>query len=169
MKWTSLRGSDGYRVLLAAVLLCAAAPSVVAQDRAIEGVWALTVTSSDCASATPLGPPSTVVATFHQGGTVTTSINLSAFAPNQRTPLHGLWGHAGGATYTQRVLAAIFFETPPNPPVSPGFRAGWAVDSATVTLRGPDQITGVHSIQFFDAGRQPYRTICATSVGERFK
>ena len=169
MGWRPLRANHRYRVLLAAVLFFAAGPGVMAQERAIEGVWAITATLRDCASNTPLGPPSTGLATYHQGGTVTASINLSAFAQNQRTPLHGLWRHAGGAAYTVRVIAAIFFETPPNPPASPGFRAGWSMDAVTLTLTGPDQLTGVHSIQFFDTGRQPYRTLCATSVGERFK
>ena len=66
-------------------------------------------------------------------------------------------------------IAAVIFDTPPAPPASPGFLAGWQIGSQTATLIDADHVATTGQIQFYDVNRQLYRTACASGVGERFK
>lgn len=162
----------GRRGLAAAVIVVALSdsePTLRAQGPTIEGVWALTVTLRDCATAASLGAAFRTILTFHQDGTITESSANPASAPGQRTLGHGMWRQSGPATYSNKYLAAILFDTPPNPPTSPGFRAGWQTGTQTAVLSDADHLTTTGQIYFYDLSRQLYRTVCASSNGERFK
>lgn len=151
------------------VLLGAAGPAR-AQSSALEGVWGVVTQERNCATNAPLGPPTRALVTFHAGGTLTESRYVPVFATGQMSQAHGVWSHAGGATFTSRVVTMIQFDTPPNtPPNSPGFPAGWQIATQTITVTGPDSFTMTGSSQFFDASRAVYRVGCASRVGERFK
>lgn len=156
------------RLLLGTVLVLLASGPALAQARAIEGVWGMTITLRDCATGSPMGPPFTTLLTFHQGGTVSESNGSPGYAPNQRTQGHGLWNHASGSTFGLRMVAAILFTTPPNPP-APGFLAGWQVLTSTLTVTSDSALTGVARADFYDVNRQPYRSACPTVTGERFR
>jgi hypothetical protein len=140
-----------------------------AQALTIEGVWGMTITLRDCATTAPIGQPFRSILTFHQGGTISESPANPALALGQRTTGHGVWTQAGPATYSSKFLGAILFDTPPNPPSSPGFLAGWQTGTQTAVLSDPDHLTTTGRIQFFDLNRVLYRTVCASASGERFK
>jgi hypothetical protein len=140
-----------------------------AQAPTIVGVWAIQVTPRDCATTAPLGAPSRALFTFHEGGTLSESPTNPGFAPGQRSLGHGIWTSTGPLTYSSRIVAAIVFETPPTPPMSPGFLAGWLIGSQTATLIDLDHVSTTGQVQFYDVNRQLYRTACASGVGERFK
>jgi hypothetical protein len=135
--------------------------------RALEGVWAMSLTLRDCATTAPLGPPFRSLLTFHMGGTVSES-PAGQFAPGQRSSGHGVWSHSGGATFSARIVAMVLFDTPPAPP-APGFQAGWQVIASTFTLTDADRLTLSATTQFFDINRQVYRSACPTGTAERFK
>ena len=80
-----------------------------------------------------------------------------------------MWTRSGPATFASKFLALILFDTPPNPPPSPGFLTGWQVGTQTATLADADHLTTTGQIQFYDLNRQLYRSICAGANGERFK
>lgn len=140
-----------------------------AQGSSIEGVWGLNVTIRDCATTAPLGAPFRSILTFHHGGTISESPANPGFAPGQRSPGHGIWTQTGPATYSSKFLAIILFDTPPNPPLSPGFQAGWQIGTQTAVLSDADTLTTTGQVQFYDVHRQQYRVICAGATGERFK
>lgn len=141
-----------------------------AQGTTLQGVWGIVTQQRDCTTNAPIGPPHRALVTYHQGGTLSDSSAVPAFAAGQRSEIHGFWTHAGGLTYTVRFVTMILFDTPPNtPPGSPGFLTGWQVGSNTITLSGPDNFTATGISQFYDVNRQQYRTGCASRVGERFK
>jgi hypothetical protein len=142
------------------------------------GTWAVQVTVRDCASNAPIGPSFNSLVTLHRGGTISESTASLAFAPGQRTPGHGIWTRQGGHIYSQRMIALIVFDTPPNlpgapgfdpaKPVSPGFFAGWQTITHTARIRG-DQLTSAGTNEFFRADGTSYRTGCSTAVGQRFE
>jgi hypothetical protein len=66
------------------------------------------------------------------------------------------------------MVASILFTTPPAPP-SPGFLAGWQVLTSTLTLTGDNALTGPARADFYDLSRNPYRSVCPTVAGERFR
>ena len=170
MNGKAMRG--GPRVLvsmLVAGALSHAQLTLQAQALTIEGVWAMTITLRDCTTTAPLGQPFRSILTFHQGGTISESPANPGLAPGQRTPGHGVWTHAGAATYSSKFLAAILFDTPPNPPASPGFLVGWQTGTQTAVLSDLDHLTTTGQIQFYDINRVLYRTVCAAARGERFK
>jgi hypothetical protein len=156
------------RLMLSVALMLLAAAPAFAQARAIEGVWGMTITIRDCATDTQMGPPFTTLVTFHQGGTVSESNGSPGYAPGQRTEGHGVWDHRRGSTFDLRMVASILFMTPPAPP-SPGFLAGWQVLTSTLTMTGDNALTGPARADFYDQSRHPYRSVCPTVVGERFR
>ena len=164
----ALRPSRALRFICGAALVFLASGPAFAQARAIEGVWAMTITLRDCATGAQMGPPFMTLVTNHQGGTITESNGSPGYAPGQRTQGHGLWNHISGATFGSRIVASILFTTPPAPP-SPGFAAGWQVLTSTVTLTSDDALSGVARADFYDVNRQLYRSVCPTVAGERFR
>ena len=134
----------------------------------IEGTWLVQVTLRNCATGAPLGSVNSIV-TFAPGGTLIETPGGVSFAPGQRSDGQGFWRHAAGHTYTQRFAALIRFDTPPNPPTSPGFLAGWQTLSHTVELLDPDNMRSTGTNEFFDASGNSYRSGCSTAAGRRFK
>ena len=153
---------------LAGIATSAHAQGDPAGARALEGVWAMSITLRDCATTAPLGPPFRTLLTFHAGGTMSESPGATQFAPGQRSNGHGLWSHAGGATFTSRFVAMVLYDTPPAPP-APGFQAGWQVVQSTFTLADTDRLTVAATVEFFDLNRQRYRAACPTGAAERFR
>lgn len=139
-----------------------------AASRGIEGVWGVTVTLTNCDTGAPVAPPFRSLVTFAAGGTVHESTGGLGFAPEQRSGGHGVWRQKGRRLFTQRMIALLRFETPPQPP-SPGFLAGWQVIDHVVTLVNSQRLTSEGTTQFFDTTGQLYRSGCSTAVGERFK
>ena len=66
-----------------------------AGPRAIEGVWAMSLTLRDCATGAPLGPPFRSLLTFHTGGTLSESAGTTRVRPRSALPGHGLWSRSG--------------------------------------------------------------------------
>lgn len=164
------RMAVGAFAVLASVLFGAAAPAFAQGARALEGVWALTLTLRNCATGAPIGaPPERSVLTFHQGGTMSASAGGTAFAPGQRTDGHGVWTHVGPSTFSNRQVAIVRFTTPPNLPASPGFQTGWLLISSTYTLSDANNLTVAATSAFYDVNRAPYRSGCVTGIGERFQ
>lgn len=136
--------------------------------RAVEGVWAMSITLRDCATGAPLGPPVRTLLTFHAGGTLSESPGTPQFAPGQRSPGHGVWSHSGGDTFELRFAAMILFDTPPAPP-APGFQAGWLMVGSTFSLIDGERADVNASVQFLDLNRIVYRSACPTGTAERFQ
>ncbi|MGQ0736219.1 MAG: hypothetical protein ACT4QD_21520 [Acidobacteriota bacterium] len=158
------------RAAVGAAVLLGAASTASAQPNALEGVWGVVTQERICATNAPIGPPTRALVTYHAGGTVTESRYIPVFAPGQLSEGHGVWSHAGGATFTGRVVTMIQFDSAANtPPGSPGFQAGWQIAMQTITLTGADSFTMTGTSQFYNGNRDIYRTGCASRVGERFK
>lgn len=151
-------------------IMAIAVPGAAAAQGALdlEGLWLVRVQLRICQTQAPLGAPFNSLVSFLPGGAVVESTEAAAFAAGQRPPAHGRWTRLGPRTFSQRMLALVAFDTPPNPPVSPGFVRGGAIVLQTVEMTGPDAFTSTGSNVFYDAAAQPYRTGCATAVGQRF-
>jgi len=134
----------------------------------IEGTWLVQVTLRNCATGAPLGSVNSIV-TFAPGGTLIETPGGVTFAPGQRSDGQGFWRHAAGHTYTQRFVALIRFDTPPTPPTSPGFLAGWQTVTHTVELADSDNLSSNGTNEFFDLNGNLYRSGCSTAVGRRFE
>jgi hypothetical protein len=158
-------------VLFGLCSLAGTATPAVAQDhgaRAIEGVWAMSITLRDCATQAPLGPPLRTLLTFHAGGTLSESPGTSQFAPGQRSNGHGLWSFARANSFMARFVAMVVFDTPPAPP-APGFVAGWQVVEANFELADVNRSNVSATVQFLDLNRNVYRSACPTGTAERFE
>jgi len=117
--------------------------------------------------------------TFHRGGTVSESTTSPAFLIGQRGPGHGNWAFEENRRYSQRMVALINFDTPPNLPgtpgfnptlpVSPGFYAGSSIVTQTVQLIDPDHLISSGTNEFYKADGTRYRSGCSTAVAERFE
>ena len=134
----------------------------------IEGTWLVRVTLRNCATDAALSSITSIV-TFAPGGTLTETPGGTAFAPGQRSDGQGTWSHTGGHTYTQRFVALIRFDTPPNPPTSPGFVAGLQTVTHTVELVDSHNLFSRGTNEFFDANGTLYRSGCSTAIGRRFE
>jgi hypothetical protein len=153
---------------LSAALLVTSGSPASADDRSVEGTWLVQVTLRNCDTDAPLGSFNSLV-TYARGGTLSESPGSLAFAPGQRSPGHGTWSRESGHTYSQRMVALILYATPPNPPISPGFEAGWQTITHTVELGDPDHLTSAGFNHFFRSNGEQYRTGCSTATGERFQ
>lgn len=159
-------------IALAALISSAAESTAFAQgtgQKGIVGVWLVQVTLRDCTSNAPLGPSVDSIVTFHLGGTITESAAPAAFAPGQRTHAQGTWERSTGASYIQKMVALIAFDTPPNPPSSPGFFAGWQTVTHRIVQTDEDTLTSSGTNAFFRTDGQLYRTGCSTAVAKRFE
>jgi hypothetical protein len=164
-------------IVVAAVLAGVAWPlSVNAQEyrgaarRTLEGTWWVQVTAlSDCTSRIPLGSFAAIL-TFARGGTMTGTTTNPAFAVGQRGPDHGVWSRAG-APHGYRASSAAFllFTSAPNPPVTPGFQAGYQRLDQDITLTDADHFTSDAVTRFFGTAGQKYREGCATAAARRFE
>ena len=166
--------------VVAATLVAAAAAiwplSIDAQEyrqtarRTLEGTWWVQVTAlSDCTSRTPLGSFSAIL-TFVHGGTMTGTTTNPVFAVGQRGPDHGVWSRAGGPrAYRASSAAFLLFTSAPNPPLSPGFQAGYQRLDQAITLTDADHFASDAVTQFFDATGHKYREGCASATARRFE
>lgn len=138
--------------------------------RTLEGTWWVQVTAlSDCASRTPLGSFAALL-TFVRGGTMTGTTTNPVFAVGQRGPDHGVWSRAGGPrAYRASSAAFLQFTSAPNPPMNPGFQAGYQRLDQEITLTDADHFTSDAVTQFFDATGHKYREGCATAAAHRFE
>jgi hypothetical protein len=66
------------------------------------------------------------------------------------------------------MLSLIAFDTPPNPPLSPGFLRGGAIVSHTIEMSSSTAFTSSGTNAFYDASAQLYRSGCSTATGQRF-
>lgn len=148
--------------------LSAQANSSDSNAQRVEGTWLVEVTLRVCATGTPLGSVNSLV-TFAPGGTLSESVGAGGFEPGQRSEGHGDWKHLGGGRYSQRFVVLIRFDTPPNPPSSPGFLAGWQIVTHTLELVDPDNFSSSGTNEFFDSSGHSYRSGCSTAIGRRFK
>lgn len=157
-------------LLTVAMAAWMAAPAIAQGGgaKALEGVWAMSLTLRDCASGAALGPPFRSLLTFHAGGTLSESAGTTQFAAGQRSPGHGLWAYSGSQTYAVRFVSMILFDTPPAPP-APGFQAGWLLVGSTLTLVSDAQLSITATAQFYDLNRSLYRQACPTGTAERFQ
>lgn len=184
--WKTLDGGRLAAVLsLTGALLITSGGTLIAGSGApdsqigLAGAWNVQVTLRDCTSNAPLGPPFNSLVSFHSGGTLSESAGSLAFAPGQRSPGHGAWNREGRHTFDQQMIAMMLFSTQPNLPgtptfnpslpVSPGFFAGWATISHTVTLSDPDHYTSAGTNEFFKSDGTSYRTGCSTAIAQRFE
>jgi hypothetical protein len=166
---------------LASALLAASGTSVAAQSSAspegLVGAWGVQVTLRNCETNAPMGSFNSLVS-FHRGGTISESPGGAAFAPGQRSPGHGSWAHQGANVYSQKIIALITFDTPPNlpgtptfdptQPVSPGFFAGWQTITHTIELSGNEAVSSGTNA-FYRSDGTLYRTGCSTAVAQRFE
>ena len=138
-----------------------------ASNHGLEGAWFVQVTVRNCATNAALGTFNSLVS-FHRGGTLSEATSSPSFAVGQRSPGHGNWDAEGANTYSQRLVALINFDTPANPPASPGFFSGWTTVTHTVELIDQDHLTSAGTNAFYRSDGSLYRTGCSTAVGERF-
>jgi len=134
----------------------------------IEGTWLVQVTLRNCATGAALSSVNSIV-TFAPGGTLIETPGGTGFAPGQRSDGQGSWSHTAGNTYAQRFVALIRFDTPPNPPTSPGFLAGWQTVTHTVELVDSQNLSSRGTNEFLDSNGNVYRSGCSTAVGRRFE
>jgi hypothetical protein len=153
-----------------ALVMVTALPLVAAAQTAldIEGLWLVRVQLRNCQTQAPLGAPFNSLVSFIAGGSVIEATEAPAFAIGQRTQAHGRWGRLGPRTFSQQMMALIAFDTPPNPPLSPGFVRGGSIVSQTVELTSSTAFTSSGTNAFYDASAQLYRAGCATATGQRF-
>ena len=177
MSPSSWKSTFAVASLLAAAAVAAISPlSVYAQEyqgrsrRTLEGTWWVQVTAlSDCASRTPVGS-FTAMLTFARGGTMTGTTTNPVFAAGQRGPDHGVWSRAGGQrAYRASSAAFLLFTTAPNPPMNPGFQAGYQRLDQAITLTDADHFSSDAVTQFFDVTGHVYREGCAVAVAYRFE
>jgi hypothetical protein len=143
--------------------------SAFAESRTLRGTWVVQVRLlASCGGGSEL-PPFWSLLTFASGGTLTGTATNQAFAPGQRSADHGTWARARGRDYTASSLAFINFQTPPSPPVSPGFQRGAQRIDQAITLTDDDTFTSAAKVTFFDADAQPYREGCAVATGYRYE
>lgn len=170
----TVRLVDGFRRLIVlgiavAVLAGPGGRTGQAQGATIEGVWLVTVTLRQCESGAQLGLPFNSLVTFLRGGTLYESTVAPAFLPGQRPPAHGTWRPDGERGYLQKAIALIGFTSAPNPPVSPGFEAGWSTITHRVEMVDADNMRSSGTNAFYRANGERYRTGCSTAVGRRFE
>jgi hypothetical protein len=170
----TLAGFRSLRSVLAAlavvpVLFTASGSTIAAAGgENIVGTWSVRVTLRNCDTGAALTSFDALV-TFGRGGTIVESAATLSFAPGQRTNAHGTWSRAGGHTYAQKMVALILFGSAPNPPVSPGFEAGWQTVEHTVELVDRDHLESSGRNYFFRSNGELYRSGCSTAVGIRFE
>ena len=140
-----------------------------AESRTLRGTWVVQVRLLTSCPADRSFPPFWSLLTFASGGTLSGTTMNQAFAPGQRSPDHGTWVRTRGRDYKASSLAFINFETPPSPPVSPGFQSGVQRIDQAITLTDEDTFNSAAKVTFFDANAQPYREGCAVATGYRYE
>lgn len=143
----------------------------------VVGTWLVQVTLRNCETQAPLHTDDALI-TLHRDGNITESARAAAFAPGQRGSGHGVWARLGAGRYSQKMIALVKFDTPPNlpgtptfdpaRPVSPGFFGGWQTVTHTLEFSGNNLVSsGTNTFHKFDGTL--YRTGCSTAVLTRFQ
>lgn len=175
MNWKHPRactaGSIAIVLTMTATLVTTSSRKAIAQSAesasGLVGTWIVQVTPRDCATNEARGSFTSLV-TFHRGGTLSESTASPAFAIGQRPSGHGTWTQEGQHTYLQRMIALILFDTPANPPFSPGFFAGWQEVTHTIDLVDASHFASTGSNAFYKSDGTLYRTGCSAAAGQRF-
>ena len=166
-RWSTVGGvAAGIAVAIILTASRVGADSSESSGGALQGTWVVEVTLRNCQTNAVLTSFPALL-THAQGGTSVEVPNARGFAPGQRTNGLGVWWHERDHTFRARIVALINFETPPNPPVSPGFLAGWQTLTTTITMTDRDRFESVGSVEFYDAHGQLYRTGCSSGAGQR--
>jgi hypothetical protein len=167
-RWSAV-GGVAAGIAVVAIILTASrvgAQSSEPSGGALQGTWVVEVSLRNCQTNAVLTSFPSLLA-HAQGGTSVEVPNTRGFAPGQRTNGLGVWWHERDKTYRAQIVALINFETPPNPPVSPGFLAGWQTITTTIKMLDRDRYESVGSVEFYDANGQLYRTGCSSGAGQR--
>lgn len=164
-------GSVAIVLALTAALVTTPSHEAIAQSSesasGLVGTWIVQVTLRDC-TTNQARTSFTSLVTFHRGGTLSESPASPAFAIGQRPAGHGTWTQQGPHTWLQRMIGLIVFDTPPNPPVSPGFFAGWQEVTHTIELIDTSHFTSAGTNAFYTSDGTLYRSGCSTAVAQRF-
>ena len=157
-----------------AVIVAGAAlvqPQVNAQEgngnswRSLEGVWLVRLAPKVCATGAPVPvPPTLNLFTFHEGGTMSGSLQNYAISATNRTLSHGLWSpnHAGGQGEYQVRFIHLRYDF-----ATGVFIGSQDAQSALVLNAEGNAFTADSSTTGIDAnGNVAYRN-CATLTGER--
>lgn len=130
------------------------------QARTLEGTWRVQITLRNCQTGDPLRPPFPALATFAQGGTLTTADG--GLSPLVRGPGHGIWRHAGGHTFGAVSEAFLFTAT--------GSLNGTQRITQSIEIgRDADEFYANVSSGIFDINGILLAPGCATSVGRRME
>jgi hypothetical protein len=85
------------------------------------------------------------------------------------TPASPPWRAGAQRAYRASSAAFLLFTTAPNPPMNPGFQAGYQRLDQAITLTDADHFSSDAVTQFFDATGHVYREGCAVAVAHRFE
>lgn len=92
------------------------------------------------------------------------------FAVAQRGPDQGIWNRTARRTFSAKSVAFLYFTTPPNPPLNPGFQAGTQELTQAIELdEALDEFKSDATTEFFDVNGNSYRQGCASAVAQRFE
>jgi len=128
------------------------------EQRAIEGLWDVSVTVVSCATGAPLFTDTHgAILMFADGGTLT-EIDDRA---NRSTGL-GTWSHLGGSSYTT-------FEKWFEYTAASTFNGTTVITREIELSKDADEYTATASTQVYNAMGQLINTGCATSTATRFE
>lgn len=138
-----------------AVGLAASLQTVQAQQHALEGVWNVSVTVTDCNTGAIIRTVHSLQA-YHRDGTVNETANTAL-----RGPSEGVWSAAGGGTYNDSFYFYRYTST--------GTFASLAHGTDTITLTDADHYTSVGNVQDFDANGNLLSTGCVIHTAYRLE
>ena len=130
-----------------------------AKGRRIEGTWLVEVTSRDCQTGAAIFT-APVLTTYLAGGSM---LSDPAISPAVLRTGHGVWGHAGGRSFTNTIV--LFRFNPVN-----GAYAGTGTVRRNIELgEDSDTFTANDITESADPQGNPVGTGCATAVGRRLE
>ena len=128
------------------------------EQRAIEGLWDVSVTVVSCATGAPLFTDTHgAILMFADGGTLTEIADRA----NRSTGL-GTWSHLGGSSYTT-------FEKWFEYTAASTFNGTTVITREIELSKDADEYTATASTQVYNAMGQLINTGCATSTATRFE
>jgi hypothetical protein len=154
----------GPRIALAAIVLAALASAAIpalatgAPAATIEGTWRVEITLRHCQSGEALLAPFPALATFAQGGTMTTSDG--GMSPAARGTGHGEWRRVQGRTFAAMTEAFMFASTG-------ALSARQRITQEIVLHAEGTEFEARVSSQVVNLAGQVVFAGCATSVGRR--
>ena len=124
----------------------------------LEGTWRVEITLRNCDTGHPMGMPFPALATFAQGGTLTTSDG--GMSPAVRGTGHGLWWRLRGRTFAALTEAFMF---------NGGIRSGTQRISQEIDLEQDGIFEARVSSAVLDTAGRVLFAGCASSVGRRLE